>query len=401
MTKTFQNCSFSEPFISPKNWNTKRKDILNKNWFVQCYFFDPLYKDKYPRGFPYRKKINKLHDLDDRIAAAKFLLDAIPQLFISGYNPISKEYMYADISESSNLEITEHSPFLDALNWAFSNITVSNTTKNDIKYILKAFSISLLALRLDKIAIGTVRKRQIRFVIDDIQKRDGLFSAHKFNKYRDHLSILFKELCEYDAVETNIVLGISKKKTIKNIREVLNEDERIAVNAHLKENHFRFWLFTILFFHSGARITELLDLKVKDVNLEKGTFRILVKKGKEHTYIDKVMKEISLDHWSKAIIGGKKDDYIFSVGLIPGEQRIRIEQIQRRWRTHVKQKLGITADFYALKHLNLDDISRLYSINDAASAAGHTSTRMVTTHYAVGEKERQDEKLRKMPNTFA
>ncbi len=401
ITKTFQNCYFTDLWVSPIGWKKSKKDLLKKQWYVQCYFHDPQYREKYPRGFPFRKKINKLGTLKERIEAVNFLLEEIPRLLKLGYNPITKHYMHNDLFENKHCQVDEDTPFLQALNWAFANISVAKTTQSDIKYILKAFSISVQSLRLENKPIKNIRKRDIRFVIDDIQEKNGAFSNHKFNKYRDCLSILFKEMCEYDLVETNIIHGISKKKTIKHIRDVLSDEERILVHDHLKSHFYRFWLFTLIFFHSGARISELLDLRIKDVNLSKGIFRILLKKGKDYLYIDKVMKDISITFWEQAITGGKPDDYVFSIGLRPGQKRIRREQIQRRWRIHVKQKLGITADFYALKHLNLDDISRMYSINEAANSAGHTSTRMVATHYAVGEKERQNEKLRKISNRFA
>ena len=40
-------CSRTEVFISPKNYKTlKNKSDLTKDWFVECRFYDPLFKDK-------------------------------------------------------------------------------------------------------------------------------------------------------------------------------------------------------------------------------------------------------------------------------------------------------------------------------------------------------------------
>ena len=187
----------------------------------------------------------------------------------------------------------------------------------------------------------------------------------------------------------------------KNIREVLTADQRIAVNIHLKENYPSFWAFTILFFHSGGRIVELLRLQIKDVDLEKQVYRTLIKKGKLQKWIERPIKDIALPLWRKAIFGGRSTDYVFSKGLVPGEHQIRREQIDRRWREHVKKKLEITADFYSLKHLNLDETTNLLSMQDAARMAGHTDTKMIESVYAVGEKDRAMNRLKAINNKFA
>jgi len=51
--------------------------------------------------------------------------------------------------------------------------------------------------------------------------------------------------------------------------------------------------------------------------------------------------------------------------------------------------------------LNLDEVSSFLNIEDAAFIAGHTSTSMVSKVYAVGEKERQIERVKKISNKFA
>ncbi|EEK14664.1 hypothetical protein CAPGI0001_1247 [Capnocytophaga gingivalis ATCC 33624] len=66
---------------------------MDKDWYIQCIFFDPRYEKKYPKGFPYRKKANKPQTIEERKALISFLLKNIPQQFNNGYNPITKKYM--------------------------------------------------------------------------------------------------------------------------------------------------------------------------------------------------------------------------------------------------------------------------------------------------------------------
>ena len=73
--------------------------------------------------------------------------------------------------------------------------------------------------------------------------------------------ILFNEICEQELVESNPVRHIRKKKTIRKIRKVLTENERALVNEFLQKNYPEFHRFLHIFFHSGARITELLRVQ--------------------------------------------------------------------------------------------------------------------------------------------
>ncbi|MFJ1430983.1 hypothetical protein ACILE2_09300 [Capnocytophaga canimorsus] len=73
-TKTIDGCSYSEFWVHPKNWQKATKKDLEKDWYVQCAFFDPRFQKKYPKGFPYRKRVNKPKTIEERKAVISFLL---------------------------------------------------------------------------------------------------------------------------------------------------------------------------------------------------------------------------------------------------------------------------------------------------------------------------------------
>lgn len=398
------DCSCTNVWVSPKNWQTiTGKKALTANWYVQCFFYDPLFKKEYPKGFTYRKKLNKFKTVEERKAAVKYLLEEIPKLFEEkGFNPITKKFMIEPIAEPQlDSEIGPETPFLVALDFVYNKLDVAKTTNNDIRLVLLHFKKSAEQLRYNELAIKDVKRKHIRYIIDNLEETNGKFSGHKFNKYRGYLQLIFRELLEFEVVESNIINDIRKRPQLKSIREVLKQEERILVNNHLKDKYPEFWLFTVIFFHSGGRITELLSVKVGDVNIENQKYKVLIKKGKQYVWVERVIKNNTLVLWQKAIFGGKKTDFVFSVGLKPGEKQIRREQINRRWKVHVKDKLAITADFYSLKHLNLDETVALLSMKDAAAMANHKSTKMLENHYAIGESERQFERLKSIENKFA
>lgn len=404
MKKLHFDCECSEVWASPKNWKTiTGKKALALNWYVQCVFYDPKFKEKYPKGFPYRKKLNKLQTLEERKAAIQLYIEEIPKLFFDkGYNPITKNFMIEPVQEGKKYlnELCPNTPFNIALDLAMAIIKKADTTMGDLKVIVRKIKLSSSQLRYDDIAISEISRKHIKLIIDNLERTDGEFSAHKFNKYRSYLSIIFSELVEWEAIQSNIIRDISKRKQIKNIREVLTKEQRIQVVEHLKKNHPEFHTFTQIFFHSGIRITELLSVKINDVNIKEQKYKVLIKKGPNYEWKECIIKDVALPFWNKAIFGARKDDFVFSTGLVPGIKKLTYNAIRLRWKRNVKVMLNITADFYSLKHLNLDETTEILSLKDAARMANHKGINMVSSVYAVGEKQRQMEKLKKVSNSL-
>ncbi len=391
MLQLFNGCSCSEPSVFPKNWD-KTGAKLDKDWRIQYYFYDPI---NAPQGklFILKGGINRFNTLKERREGIKVIMDELLYLLqYEGFNPITKTRYVP----TKSIDIEATTKWLDALKYAFGKITVEKSTRSDMKCCLKAIAGASDELRLNAMQVSQVRRKHIKLVLEHLNS-----SPHRFNKFRSYLMSLFKELVEIEATDLNPVVGISKKKTIGKLREILTHDERILINNHLKENYYSFWRFMQIFFHSGGRIVELLAVKCSDVDLTKQRYKTIIKKGSQQREAWKPIKDIALDLWKEVVATGNETDYVFSDGLKPGPRLIRYEQITRRWREHVKVKLGIKADFYSLKHLNLDETAEALDIQAAAAMAGHTTTVITMKHYALGEKERAMDRLRKVSNDFA
>jgi integrase len=245
------------------------------------------------------------------------------------------------------------------------------------------------------------------------------WSNHKFNKYRSNLMMLFKEMKGLEAIEQNPCNDIEVKKKTKKKRQTLTEKERKAVEARLRElaylsrnpqtqgQAYSLWRFTHLFFHSGARETEMMALQRKHVNLDDQIFTRLIKKGQAYEETDGTIKDIVLELWREILMQPRKDgqmepdDYLFSEDLRPGTDPIRVEQISRRWKTWIKKPLGISADFYSLKHLNTGDTVTIAGDKAAADHNAHKSTAMVIGIYDPHRAQRNHEQLKKVNNPFA
>jgi len=76
-------------------------------------------------------------------------------------------------------------------------------------------------------------------------------------------------------------------------------------------------------------------------------------------------------------------------------------QINKRWYRLVKKQLGITADFYSLKHLHTTEVVEMMGSFQAAMHNGHTSTDMVSQIYDVRRKSREQATIASLDNKFA
>jgi len=398
MIQLQHGCTCSEPKVNPANWESSRVSV-KKDWYIYYRYYDPLFRDnpKYKKGkLVIVKGMNTFSSPKERqLATREIMAQELDRLTRQGYNPITGQYS----QQIDTIYIIDPAtPMCEALRSAFERKTWEKHTKEDLLSVLRGFTQASEQLRFDQLPVTETRRKHIKAILAQAGQNKGGWSAVNFNKYRGYLHSLFKELVQLEAIEVNPVADIERMKGLRKIREVLKPEERRKVVDHLRANYPEFHRFVQIFFHSGARRTELLKVKIKDVDLEAQSYKVVVKKGREYREVLKPIKNIALPFWQEAVAGGKPEDYVFSVGLVPGQTSIRPEQVTRRWEEHVKKKLGITADFYSLKHLNTTEVVEALDEQAAAKLNSHTSTAMVVGVYDVNQNPRKFEKIKFLQN---
>ncbi len=322
------------------------------------------------------------------------------RLFHHGYNPITKTYLRPPEAAISEVKtFLSDRGFIDALRLAADHLNVERSTQICVKSCLKYIAQSAKAMGIDSLAIGQIRRSHIKLLMNHCAEQRKL-SPRNWNAYRAYLMMLFEQLDELELVDHNPVSQLKKKRETIQVRQTLTNEERERVKHHLKQNYSDFYRFVQIFFHSGSRRTELLSLKVKDVDLAKGEYITLVKKGQRKRQVIRVIKNIARCFWEELLQGARSEYFLFSEGLVPGPRRIRVEQVSRRWKRLVKDKLGITVDLYSLKHLNTDETASLLDIEAAAAHNSHTTSQITKKHYAFGEDARLRDRLKKVHNEF-
>lgn len=388
-------CSCSTPAVTPKNWKTGGKTLLKKNWRIHYYFRDPEFKDEYPYGKMITLKgMNRFNTIKERRAATQLLLDElIYVLKVEGYNPITKKNNGPQIELET--DIHPETTICEAIEIARKKIDGETSTLSDLKTVTKYFNKSCKQLRYHPLRIGDVKRLHVKNILEN-QKRQNNYSNKRYNKVRAYMLMIFKQLVLSDAIEYNLISDIPKKKETTKIREVLTDKELDKIKKYLVVNHYGFYRYMQIFFHSGCRSTELFNLKRNDIDIHNQRFKVLVKKGRAFEEQWRGINKNVFQYWNELYNAAGLNDYIFSFNFCPGHTKIAARQVSNKWRKYVKNRLGINADFYSLKHLHTTKIINLYDRKTAAGINGHKSTKMNDKHYDTLHQQRIIEEAKKI-----
>lgn len=370
---------FGKISVHPKNWQASNAS-LKAIWYVQAYAYEPgkpAVQKKFKAG------VNRLKTLPERQALIRDMLNEL--------KTVREEADYTGTSE-----ISPYTKFIPALKYAFEKIKIVKKTRGDIKSVIAGMETGAKALGLTNLPIKEVKRKHIKLIMDHLKK-----SPDRYNKYRTYLMMLFTELIEVEAVETNIIRDMRKQRVTRAPKILLNDLERQRIDKYLYEVNYPFWRFVQVFFHSGQRETELLTVQAKDVNLEAQEYRVLINKGKASHWQVRGIKDIALLLWRELLKDAEDKDYLFSEGLLPGAEAINPEQVTRRWKLWVKRDLRIDKGLYQLKHLNTTETVDALGNLAAASHNGHTSTAMTDSVYDVRNKTRLRQAVKTLSNSFA
>lgn len=386
-------CSMSTPSVFPKNWKSGGQSLIKKDWRIQYYFYDPAFKDTPSfRKLVVVKGMNAYKTVSERREATKIILQNEIEHVKSGYNPITKKY-----AEPENIKDGELHPdlyFMDAFCMVLEKFDYTEKHKRNVKGYLNRLEKVAAKLKLTDITIDQLKRRQLKSLLEKLD-----LPEFTYNKYVSYLGSLFTELLEYECCETNLCRDIRRKKTTVGKRKTLTASEFDAVSNHLKGNCYEFWRFSQIFIYSGARISELIRLQAKDVDLINQEYTVEIKKGGKARFVQKVILQQVVPFWTEILARANPKDFLFSAGLVPGKEQITAEKIGKRWKrwvkdsTKIKNKNGktvkITADFYAYKHYVLDRLP----LETAKILASHSDTQ-TTAIYRVNQEKRDREMLK-------
>jgi len=350
--------------ITPANWESK-KASLQTTWKIR-YRYYPVH------GTPIQvvRKLNKYPTVEERREAIRAMMKVLRDEMDRRCAPVL---------------------LFDALDHALSRLQCTPNSRKDIGTSLRAFKRSAIKLHLNKLLLKDFTRKHARVILEGCLS--PTFTAISYNRARKNVSILLSALVAEEWTDHNPMKLVPKMKVLRKMRETLTLLEFVQIDTHLQKHNIHFWKFFRIFFHSGARITELLKVKKQDVFLDEQVFRVQVLKGSLSQQQYRVIMTDVIHIWKSVLDAAEFDDYLFSKHLQPGKEMINMEQINRRWKRHVKDKLNITADFYSLKHLHTQLVARQLDVKTASLHDGHTNIG-TTKRFYLGAQLEQLKELR-------
>lgn len=366
---------YSQIKVYPVSWDKNSKTNLKKIWEIRYIFYCP----EHPEGYIVRLKgMNRCKTLEDKQELTRYLVAMEEENLKRGYNPIT-----ASFDELEDF-VTENTPFIQALNFAFEKTKLVPSTIKSIKDTLKIVTEASLKIGISAKPIGEIRKKDIRVVLDFLLSKG--YSNDRYNKVKTYLGILFNYFVDLDIFEHNFLHFIKKRPHTPKIRTIFREDD-LEKFHELKSINYKLWRILTMYYASQTRITEFRDIKISDIHFEKQYFKIFEKKGKRYHEVLKPIN-IHVSHlWKELLEEANKDDiYLFCNDLIPGTEACTEWSLSNKYRRWVKGKLGIKADMYSLRHTFANYITKEYGIPEAQKALGHTN-QITTMVYAVDYKE--------------
>lgn len=164
------------------------------------------------------------------------------------------------------------------------------------------------------IKLFLIKKKEIIDYISDIS---GKLDPRSVSRNISTLKSFYKFLKLYKYVKTNPMENISNPKIKKSIPKVLSEDEVDALlDIKLKDDFdYRNKAMLELMYSSGLRVSELINLKMNDIDLDNECVRIYGKGSKErivplNEFAVYALNEYILNHRGELFKHGE-NDYLF------------------------------------------------------------------------------------------
>lgn len=193
------------------------------------------------------------------------------------------------------------------LNYLIIDKKYSNNTKLAYENELKKFESFFKGKNIEKIT-----KKEIEEFISKQKNLENKTIAHLITTLRSFYKYLELE----GIIKENPMIGIYLPKIKKTLPNVLSKEEvDILLDINLKDKYsYRNKAMLELMYSSGLRISELINLKIFDLNLNQNTIRIMGKGSKERIvpigdYATKYL-EIYIEEYRTSFIK-KPTDYLF------------------------------------------------------------------------------------------
>ena len=265
----------------------------------------------------------------------------------------------------------------DFLNYLLIDLKYSDNTIETYRYTLEEFDM------LIKKDLKQVTESDVEKYIQLLHKKDD---PKTINHHLNVLTSFYNFLLIEELIEKNPIQNIDKLKTRKKLPKVLSKEEIIKIlDVDLINTYsYRDKAMLELMYSSGLRISELVSLKMYNLDLELGMLRVMGKGSKERMV---PIGEVAIHYLNiyineyRGLLNKKNSDYLFLNNRGTGISRQAFFKMLQK--QAVKKNIKTTFTPHTIRHSfathMLENGADLRSIQELL---GHSdiSTTQIYTH---------------------
>lgn len=358
----------------------------------------------------FRGGINYYHDITARTKAGNELIKVWKAKLKDGWSPRNFNTITDDITGLAGIT------FSKALDFSLGKYKASKATigayTTCCSYVKKAAK----SLHLADLPAIEIKRQHIKLMLEYCTSKLG-WSNSSHNKNLGFLHAILGNLIEWEILEYNPsdkIKGLPVVETQKFVP--LTADEKKALQEHLFVNHYPFYVYLMVIYHTGMRPKEVLALRILDIDLAAQLITILpdleeensktksIRKIPINKHLAPFLRELHLEDYlpthyifgsplgpsgnrgkgsaANGSKGASRQDY-----FLPSPTRIKRDTATKLWKKIVWEKLKIEKYQYALKHTGGDDkILAGMDLDALKELYGHSSKYM-TEKYTSKIKE--------------
>ena len=277
----------------------------------------------------YKAGINRYKKPRERMQQAIALRDALKEKLKSGWNPITHHTGKKTISEvlAHVLEIKKAS--------------LRKSSIKSYRYIIKTFTGWLAENNLSFIYVHNLTGVQVRKYLDSLLT-EKKYSALSYNIHFTILKSMFAFLLERELIDKNPFMGIKTLPVEHGKNVAYTDEEREKIKNYLLANDIKLYYAVSFIYYCFLRRSELIQLKVGDIDFQNKTIRI-------QSAVSKTRKQQSVT------IPKSLEAILYEMGLdkLPTDKLIfdfKPDELSDKI-TAINKKLGITGkSIYGFKH---------------------------------------------------
>jgi|GEM_PF-3166236 len=365
---------------------------ISGRYFVEFYYNGKRFRPTFD--------LNRIKNIKERERQFIKARSYIEQELHKGWNP----------NETHEPIKTETYTFKKAVEFSFSKIDTNlrKTTSATYNSMYKHITESSYYVVLSNINVTDIKRRDIIDMFDILQHEKKI-TDYVYNRALKLMKQLFDKMVEYDICEYNTAEKIKYKPVDKPNITVPTNEQVFQIKEYLIKNLPNLWNFVFFLFQTGLRPNEIVNVKLKMIDLDRRIITVpkdFIKTKTNRTVpIDDYVfewllsKKIHVYDQECYLFGSFKTKETMNKGFTKKDIDISETPFPRQsitdvWKRLVKEGLGINVNLYSFKHLRANKELEVNNDLDRAKVLFGHSKLETTEIYANQQNELYIERLK-------